>query len=153
MLIFSAPIFLCLYPLAAGTALAVSLTSNKFLRGAGFAPDNALPVSILVFLVVFWPMSRLDHRLAENVPPYRLVRHVARVVLTGFFLTLYTAGGVGGELIMPRSIAQVQLMLASSTHLITMAIAMVFAHLLLTRAKGLQAYWDNGLEIFKLRQG
>jgi len=151
--VFSGPIFGSLYPLATGTAAAAYFAMDGMLHSIMPRLDDSsrLPFVGGATLVVFWFMSRLDHRLAATIPPYRLVRHVARVVLIAILLTLNTIGLPGRNGWMPRSLFEVRLVLADRRFLPVMAVAAVIAHLFLTRAKGMRARWDRGLEFVRLR--
>lgn len=151
VLVFSGPIFGSLYPLAAGVALVAGLVTDGVLRVAARTLDasSRLPIDMLAALVVFWPMMRLDHRLATTVPPYRLARHVARVFLIAAFISMAMANESGGQW-MPRSIGQLRA-LADSRHLAVMAVAAVFAHWFLTRRGTVHARWDEALGFVRLR--
>ena len=149
---FGAPIFGCLYPLASGTALAAGFAANRLVLSAGSASDTALVVSLVVAIVVFWPMCRLDQRLAMSVPPYRWARHVARIFIIGFLITVNVMGGSGVNFL-PHSMLEVQLMIANSRYLIVMAVSVVIAHLFLTKMNFVRTFWGNWLEVLKLRAG
>ena len=151
--VFSAPIFGSLYPMATAAAAAAYFAMDGALHAIMPRLDDSsrLPFVGAATLVVFWFMSRLDHRLAATILPYRLVRHVARVVLIAILLTLNTISEPGRNGWMPRSLFEVRLVLADSRFLPVMAVAAVIAHLFLTRAKRTRARWDRGLEFVRLR--
>jgi hypothetical protein len=96
-------------------------------------------------------MSRLDHRLAASIAPYRLARHVARVILIAMLLTLSTISENGRNGWMPRSAFELRLLFADSRFLPVMAVSAVVAHLFLVRAKVIRARWERGLEFVRLR--
>jgi hypothetical protein len=95
-------------------------------------------------------MSRLDHRLAARIAPYRLARHVARVILIGVFLTPSTISPLGRSWI-PRSSFELRLVLADRRIYVVILFWAIVAHLILVRAKGFHAKWDRGLEFVRLR--
>jgi hypothetical protein len=103
---------------------------------------------MLAVVIVFWPMSRFDHRLADALPSYRFVRHVARVVLVALVLALYNLNPNPG---FPRSLTQALAVMSDHRFLPVLVVLMVVAHLVLTKATGLRARWRGGLEIFRLR--
>jgi hypothetical protein len=148
--IFSPVIFGTLYPIATGAALVASFATQGFLRVAapGTAPDSRLPFAMLAALVVFWPLSRLDHRLAATVPPYRMARHVARVALFAGFCTLMSLNPSRG---LPRSPIELRMVLANPFALPLFAAIAILTHLFLVRAKRTRAMWDTALEFFRLR--
>jgi hypothetical protein len=100
LLVFGAPIFGTSYPMAAGAALAAGYATRTLLGAIapGLGADGRLPFALLAAAVVFWPVSRLDHRLADSSATYRAARHVARVVILAFALTFWTFGRRGGAL-------------------------------------------------------
>ena len=153
VLIFSGPIFGTLYPLAAVPAAVAYFAVKGALHAVmpNLDVNNQRPFALLATIVVFWFMSRLDHRLAARVAPYRLARHVARVFLIAAFLTPSTIdrNGPGGW--MPRSMFELQLLLVDRRVVIAMAFWMVVAHLFLVKAKGTRAKWDRVLEAVRLR--
>src|SRR6185295_2141895 len=95
---FAGPIFGTLYPLASGTALVVGLVVNALLAGMarGLSPEGRAAIALITAIVVFWTMSRLDHRLGEFLP-YRIVRHVIRLALIGAFFSLTVLNESGGR--------------------------------------------------------
>lgn len=151
--IFSGPIFGTLYPMAAAAAAATYFAVHGALQAAmsGLDVSDRRPFALLSAVVVFWFMSRLDHRLAARIAPYRLTRHVARVILMAAFLTMQTISQNGRSDWMPRSMFELQLLLANRRFLIVMAFWAVVAHLILVRAKDFRAFWDRGLEFVRLR--
>lgn len=151
VLVFSGPIFGSLYPLASGAALVAGLATNAVLSisARGLSPEGRLPLSMLAALVVFWPMMRLDYRLA-TFPPYRIARHIVRVVLIGSYFALVTFGDSGGRWL-PTSIAQVRWLVTDQTHLVALVIGAIIGHLVLTRAKRIGARWSSALELVRLR--
>ena len=86
--------------------------------------------------VVFWTVSRLDHRLADAVRPYRAVRHVVRVIVLAIALTFWTFGRGGAD---------------PSGFLPVLIVSGVVAHLVLTRAHRFRAHWHYVLELVRLR--
>jgi hypothetical protein len=124
VLLFSGVIFGTLYPLATGTAAAAYFAMDGALHSIMplLSDTDRLPLVGGATLVVFWFMCRLDHRLAATITPYRLVRHVARVVLIATFLTLNTISEPGRNGWMPRSMFEVRLLLADSRFLPVIAV-------------------------------
>lgn len=87
------PIWVCLYPLAAGAAAATFLVLlaviHKFTPSAGPTTDVAQMISAILFLasvvaviVLLYTVSRWEHRLARS-PLYRYPRHLVRLPLLG----------------------------------------------------------------------
>jgi len=153
VLIFSGPIFGTLYPLAAVPAAAAYFAVKSALHVVMPTLDvsDRRPFALLATIVVFWFMSRVDHRLAARVAPYRRARHVARVVLIAAFLTPSTISEPGRNGWMPRSLFELQLLVTDRRVLVVMAFWMVVAHLFLVKAKGTRAKWDRVLEAVRLR--
>jgi hypothetical protein len=150
--VYSAPIFGSLYPLSTGVALIVGFTVNGILRvGApSLGADGALPFSMLASAIAFWPMMRLDYRLATTVPAYARVRHIARLVLMGAFFSLATLDQTGGRFF-PRSFGQFARIFIDPTHLVVFAIGVLAARWMLAKATRLHATWDSGLRLARLR--
>jgi hypothetical protein len=148
--LFSALIFPTLYPMASVVAVAAGFATNGALRvlAPSLAADSRLPFAMLATVIVFWPVMRLDHRLAATVAPYRILRHIARVFLIACVFSLISLNDGPGA---PRSIAQARLVMADSHFLPVLAVTAVLAHLLLTKASRLRATWDWGLELVRLR--
>jgi hypothetical protein len=148
--VLSGLIFPTLYPMASAVALAAGFATNGALQA--LAPsldaDSRLPFAMLATVIVFWPVMRLDHRLAANLAPYRVVRHVARVFLIASVITLMSLNDRAG---LPRSIGQALAVVADPHFLPMLAVVAVLAHLALTKAPRVRALWDDGLELFRLR--
>jgi len=153
VVLFSGAIFGSLYPLATGTAAAAYFAMDGALHSImpRLSDSDRLPLVGGATLVVFWFMCRLDHRLAATITPYRVVRHLARVVLIATFLTLNTISEPGRNGWMPRSMFEVRLLFADPRFLPVIAVAAVIAHLFLTRAKTTRVRWDRALEFVRLR--
>ena len=152
VLIFAAPIFGCLYPLAAGSALLAGLLTNGMLSlvAPALGDDGRLPFAIMAGAVAFWVSSRFDHRLADQSAIYRQVRHIVRLFLIAFFITVNTINQqTGGS--MPRNVQQFQAIISDSRFVIVMGFAMVGAHFLLLKTKRFREFWHWGLQIVKLR--
>lgn len=149
--LFAAPIFGTLYPLAAASALVAGLVTNAVLAvvARGLDSSGRTPFALLAAAIVFWTMSRLDHRLAERSMIYRGVRHVIRVLLIANFVAITSLNESGGA--MPRSPQAVMAVIGDRRYLPVMLVLAVVAHLVLTRAKGLRARWHSGLQILRLR--
>jgi hypothetical protein len=115
----------------------------------GLDASGRLPFALLAGVVVFWTMSRFDHRLADRAQSYRIIRHVVRVLLIANFVAITSLNESGSGL--PRSLGQARLVVRDRRYLPVMLVLAVVAHLLLTRAKGLRERWHTGLQIFRLR--
>ena len=120
--------------------------SSRFRPGAIFVrstsvPDARLPPSGHVPLIP----------LAARIAPYRLTRHVARVILIAAFLTPSTISEPVRSGWMPRSMLELRVLLADQRIYIVMIFWAIVAHLVLLRAKGFHARWDRGLEFVRLR--
>jgi len=89
--LFSPGIFGTLYPVATAAAFAAGFATNAVLRAAApnLGEDGRRVFWLLAVVIVFWPMSRFDHRLADALPSYRFARHVARVGLVALVVALY----------------------------------------------------------------
>ena len=151
-LLFAAPIFGCLYPLAAGTGFVTGLATNSLLAlvAPSLGADGRLPFALLAGVVAFWATSRFDHRLADRSTSYRRARHVVRVCLIAAVITVNMLNQQTGGW-MPRSVQQVQAITGDSRFLIVMGLSMVAAHFFLVKAKGFREFWHTGLKIVKLR--
>jgi hypothetical protein len=151
VLVFAGPIFGGLYPMATGLAVAAGFTATGLLRGAAsLSESDRTTIGAIVALVAFWPLMRLDHRLAATIPPYRLGRHVLRLVLIGGYVSLVTMNESGPRF-MPTSFAQARFVFSDPKHLVALAVGAVAAHLWLTRWTASRARWERALEIFRLR--
>jgi hypothetical protein len=138
LFLFGAPIFGTLYPMAAGAALIAGYATRTLLGAIapGLGADGRLPFALLAAALVFWPMSRFDHRLADASASYRSGRHVVRVILLAFALTFWTFGRGGG---------------AVTSMLVMVVVWGVIAHLVLTRAARFRDHWHGLLELVRLR--
>ena len=148
--LFSPGIFGTLYPVATAAAFAAGFATNAVLRVAApnLGEDGRRVFWLLAVVIVFWPMSRFDHRLADALPSYRFARHVARVGLVALVVALYNLNPNPG---FPRSLTQAFAVMSDHRFLPVLGVLMVVAHLVLTKATGLRARWRGGLEIFRLR--
>jgi hypothetical protein len=105
---------------------------------------------LLAGVVVFWIMSRADHRLADAVPGYRLVRHVVRLILIGTFFAV-TSLHEFEHGFWPQSAAEVRVLFGDPRFFVSLGIAVVVAHWLLRRANTIRDKWHAWLEVFRLR--
>ena len=128
------PFWFVLYPLAAAAGFA---TATAFVAVVG-ALDAALDFSqrftlaSLAYLLPLWPMSRVEHRLAECYSLYRRIRQGLRLILAGG-LVYYASRN------------------APDTALTSALLAMVVMHFLL-RSQKARAVWDEFSRLLWLRK-
>ncbi len=147
----SAPIFGTLYPVASGAALAAGLASDAWLRHAVPAWDasDRLAIALPAALAIFWIASRLDHRAAAYLPPYRWARHVARVGLVSVVVATASLNPEGS--LVPTNAYQWHAITSNPAFLPVIGVTAIATHFALKRwAKGRDA-WDHGLEVWGLR--
>lgn len=148
-IVFSWLIFPMLYPLAGFGASAGVFATEVILRTATHLSAEArLPIDLLAGLAIFWPLSRMDHRLATNLAPYRYARHAARLVLIAGFFTLMSLNPVAG---FPRTAWQIQSVAHNPALLPLFAGSALVVHLFLVKARGIRRMWDTVLELARLR--
>jgi hypothetical protein len=147
----SAPIFGTLYPVASGAALAAGLASDAFLRHVVPAWDGSdrVAISVPVAIAIFWIASRLDHRVAAYVPPYRWARHVARVVLVSALVG--TASLNPERSLIPTDAYQLHAITSNPAFLPLIAVSAIVTHFALVRWASRRDAWDHGLEVWGLR--
>jgi hypothetical protein len=147
----SAPIFGTLYPAATGAALAAGVIADGLLRHTMPAWDapTRLAISLPAAVAVFWIASRLDHRAAAYLPPYRWVRHVARVILVSLLVAASSLNPEGS--LVPTNAYQLHAIVSNPAFLPFVAVMAVVTHLGLTRARKLRGAWERGLEVWRLR--
>jgi hypothetical protein len=151
-LLFAGPIFGSLYPLAVGSAFATGLLVNVVLSivAPGLGSDGRLPFALASAVVVFWIMSRRDHRLAATNPTYRRWRHLARLALIGIFLAVTSLHDYDHGF-WPRSFDEVTVLLGDGRFYLLFGIGVAVGHFLLRKPNGLTAFWHSCLTVFKLR--
>jgi hypothetical protein len=149
--VFSVPIFGTLYPLAVGGAGVTGVATDAVLRHAAPSLDSSdrLPIEMLAGVLVFWVLSRLDHRVAARVRPYRYGRHVARLCLASTLTATACLNPSNG--LVPTSPWQLHAIIANPLFFPVLGVAAIVTHLVLTKATNLRGMWDRGLEIFRLR--
>ena len=147
----SAPIFGTLYPIPTTVSFLAAFMSDGVLRHAlpRWDATDRLPIEILIGVVLFWTLSRWDHRAAAYVAPYRYARHVVRVILIALVVTM-TSLNPNGSMV-PTAPWQVVAITSNPVFwpfLIGVAVA---AHFGLTKWRWAHREWDNGLKIYRLR--
>lgn len=149
--VFSVPIFGTLYPVAAGGAGITSVATDAILRRAAPNLDSSdrLPVVMVAGVIMFWILSRFDHRVAARVRLYRYGRHVARLCLVST-LTATACLNPGNGLV-PTSPWQLHAITTNPLFFPVLGVAAIVTHLVLTKATKLRGLWDRGLEISRLR--
>ena len=145
------PIWMCLYPLAAGAAAATFASLLFFLNK--IVPSSARPSefasvlgailflgSVLVSIVLLYILSRWEHRLARS-PLYRYPRHLLRLLLLGI-LAVWSITEQPPFLYRNRP-----------EHVKIFLVAVVIWHLLLWKAAPLRRFWHGALRYSGLRPG
>jgi hypothetical protein len=147
----SAPIFGTLYPAATGAALAAGLISDGLLRHTIPAWDasSRLAISMPTAIAVFWIASRLDHRAAAYLPPYRWLRHVARVILVSLLVVASSLNPEGS--LVPTNAYQLHAIVSNPAFLPFVVVMAVATHIGLTKAVKLREAWERGLAVWRLR--
>ena len=147
----SAPIFGTLYPVASGAALATGLASDALLRHVMPAWDSSdrVAISLPVAIAIFWIASRLDHRAAAYVPPYRWARHIARVGLVSVLVATASLNPEGS--LIPANAYQLHAIASNPAFLPIIGVTAIVTHFALTRWANGRDAWDHGLEVWRLR--
>jgi hypothetical protein len=132
-------LFPMLYPLAGAAAAATAVFGVVLAQRQ--ASTSPLILVGLASLVVFWLVSRVEHRLAQRAG-YRRARHLVRLLLVA--LAAYGVM-VGGSSFRVPSLAD------SVGPLIVVLVVVVAMHVLLTKATGLRERWHGAMEAVRLR--
>jgi hypothetical protein len=151
VVIFSGVIFPSLYPLPSLVAFLGGAVADKVLSvvDPGLDASSRLPIAMLAAAIVFWPMMRLDYRLAAGFAPYRIGRHVLRLFIIGAFSSLSSMADLFRFSFTARGWRPV--LFSDPEHFITFVVFAVAAHLFLTKATRARGYWTKALTVLRLR--
>lgn len=145
------PLLAALYPLVA--AIEIGVMRGAFLLVGKLAPDvptnTRLAIAVASCLVLLWPASRIEQRLADFVV-YRIVRHIARLVLVGLFVYRLTSLMPAAESL-PPWMQPARRVFHSPAQLATVVGAVVVTHFLLGNFLGIRSAWRRLLEFTRLR--
>jgi hypothetical protein len=138
-LVFFNWVFPLLYPLAAASAgVTAFFAAVLAVRGSALAL-----VLGAASLVIFWMVSRAEHRLAQR-GGYRRARHVIRLLLVACAVSALTLGAGAGSV---RAMTAERL----ATPLVASLVIVVCVHFFLVKATGLRERWHGAMEAVRLR--
>ena len=145
------PLLVVLYPFAA--AIEIGAARGVFLLvgtlDAGLASTTQIAIAAVASLVLLWPLSRAEQRLA-NVRAYRVLRHIVRLVLMGALVYRMTIN-MPGVVPLPPWMHSLRGAFRSPQQLAVTVGAVVVWHFLLM-AGGLRTAWHRALEVVRLRR-
>ncbi|HEY8793681.1 MAG TPA: hypothetical protein VIM15_01965 [Gemmatimonadaceae bacterium] len=141
-----------LYPLATaieiGAARGIFLLAGKF--DTGVASTTQIAAAIVASLVLLWPVSHLEQRLANN-RAYRIARHVVRLALLGLLVHRMTITMPSAEPL-PQWMHPFRGLFRSPEQLAVTLGAVALWQLLLVNGMGIQTAWHRALEVVRLRR-
>jgi hypothetical protein len=145
------PVLVALYPLIAaieiGVARGVYLLAGKL--DPGIPANTHIAVTAAACLVLLWPASRLEERLA-NHRAYRVVRHIVRLALVGV-LAYQLTSTMPSVTPLPVWMQPASGLFRSPAQIGTVVGAIVIMHFLLRNLLGIRAVWRRSLEVVRLR--
>ena len=145
------PLLAALYPLIAAIEIGVA-------RGAfwvvgkldpGVPMTTHLAIAAAACLVLLWPASRLEQRLAGH-RAYRVARHIVRLALVAIFVYRLTST-MPAESPQPSWMLPLRGLLQSPAQVGAVVAAVVMMHFLLRNSLGIRAAWRRSLELVRLR--
>jgi hypothetical protein len=145
------PVLVALYPLVAaieiGVARGAFLLAGKLDPGA--STNTHIAIAAAACLILLWPASRLEQRLAAH-RAYRLARHIVRLALVAVFAYRLTST-MPIDLHPPSWMQPLRGMFRSPAQIAAVVGAVVLMHFLLRNLLGIRAAWRRSLEIVRLR--
>ena len=146
------PLLGALYPLVAAIEIGVargvfSLVSRI---DPGVPLNTHIAIAALACLVLLWPASRLEQRLAEH-RAYRIVRHVVRLALIAV-LTYRLTSTMPADSALPAWTQPLRGLFHSPAQLGVVVGTVVLMHFLLRDLLGVRAAWGRGLAAVRLRR-
>jgi hypothetical protein len=145
------PLLAALYPLVA--VIEIGAMRGAFVLAGKLAPsaptNTRLAIAVAACLVLLWPASRLEQRLA-SFAAYRVVRHIARLALVGLFVYQLTSLMPPAQPL-PAWMRAVRGLFQSPAQLATVVGAVVAMHFLLRNFLGVRSAWRRLLEFTRLR--
>ena len=145
------PLLVALYPLVA--AIEVGAMRGFLLLMSKVDPampgNTRIAVAAAACLVLLWPASRLEQRLA-NHRAYRVARHIVRLALVGA-LAYRLTGTMPLVSPLPPWMQPLRGVFRSPAQLGAVVCAVVLMHFLLRNLLGIRAAWRRSLELVRLR--
>jgi hypothetical protein len=145
------PLLVALYPLVA--AIEIGVARGAFLLAGKVAPsaptNTHMAFAAAACLVLLWPASRLEQRLA-NHRAYRIVRHIVRLALVALFAYRLTSTMPIASP-SPTWMQPLRGLFRSPAQIGAVVGAVVLMHLLLGNLLGIRAAWRRSLEMVRLR--
>jgi hypothetical protein len=145
------PLLIALYPLVA--AIEIGVVRGVFLLVSKLDPgmpgNTRIAVAAAASLVLLWPASRLEQRLA-NYGAYRVARHIVRLALIAVFVFQATST-MPLVTPLPPWMHPLRGLFRSPAQLATVVGAVVVMHFLLRNFLGLRSVWRRSLEVTRLR--
>jgi hypothetical protein len=145
------PLLAALYPLVAAIEIGVARGVFSLVgRLDPAAPMNThIAIAAATCLVLLWPASRLEQRLAEH-RAYRVARHVVRLALVAVLAYRLTST-MPIESPAPAWMQPLRGLFRSPAQIGAVLGSVVLMHLLLRNLLGIRAAWRRSLEIVRLR--
>ena len=145
------PLLAALYPLVAaieiGVARGVFLLVGRLDPGA--PTSTRIAITAAACLVLLWPASRLEQRLA-NHRAYRVARHMVRLgLVAALAYRLTSTMPIDSQL--PPWMQPLRGLFRSPAQLGIVVSAIVLMHFLLRNLLGIRSAWRRSLEIMRLR--
>lgn len=145
------PLLGALYPLVA--AIEIGVARGTFLVTGKLSPsmpnNTRVAIAAAACLVLLWPASRLEQRLA-NFQAYRVLRHIVRLALIGLFTYQLTSTMPLAEP-MPPWMHPFRGLFRSPAQLAATVGAVLVMHFLLRNFLGIRSVWRRSLEFTRLR--
>jgi hypothetical protein len=146
------PLLVALYPLIA--AIEIGVARGAFLLAGKLDPgvptDTHIAIAAGACLVLLWPASRLEQRLATH-RVYRVARHIVRLALVAVFAYRLTST-MPIDAHPPTWMQPLRGMFRSPAQIAAVVGAVLLMHFLLGNLLGIQAAWRRSLEIVRLRR-
>jgi hypothetical protein len=145
------PLLVALYPLVA--AVEIGVARGAFLLVSrldpGASASTHFAITAAACLVLLWPASRLEQRLA-NHRAYRLARHIVRLALVAVLAYRLTST-MPIDPASPAWMQPLRGLFRSPAQVAAVLGAVVLMHFLLRNLLGIRAAWRRSLEIVRLR--
>ena len=146
------PFLGALYPLVAaieiGIARGVFTLVSRLDPGA--PPNTRIAITAAACLVLLWPASRLEQRLAEH-RAYRIARHIVRLALFAVLAYLLTST-MPVDSAPPAWMQPLRGRFRSPAQVGAVVGTVVLMHFLLRNLLGVRAAWRRSLEVVRLRR-
>jgi hypothetical protein len=145
------PLLAALYPLIAAIEIGAARVAAALVgRLDPSAPmSTRVAIAAAACLVLLWPASRLEQRLA-NHRAYRVARHIVRLALVAVFVYRLTST-IPVDSPQPSWMQPLRGLFRSPAQIGAVVGAVLAMHFLLRNLLGVRAAWRRSLEIVRLR--